>query len=105
MFIFWRTAKCYFLISYPLKKWLPILKKNGGGGESRVEKSLKEKEKGIKSYLIYCFKLFYAEQNTAGPYWYLNDYQIILILFPENIFQLQICDSKWGLILSQIMKA
>ncbi len=84
MFIFWRTAKCYFLISYPLKKWLPILKKKMGGGGVESEKSLKEKEKGIKSYLIYCFKLFYAEQNTAGPYWYLNDYQIILILFQRT---------------------
>ncbi len=61
-----------------------IKEKDGGGGESRVEKFLKEKEKGIKSYLIYCFKLFYAEQNTAGPYWYLNDYQIILILFQRT---------------------
>lgn len=82
MFIFLRTAKCSFLIAYPLKKWLPILKRKMGGVESgKVPEGKGERNK--KLFNLH-FKWFYAEQNTAGPYWYLNDYQIILILFQRT---------------------
>lgn len=84
MFIFWRTAKCSFLISYPLKKWLPILKRKRKKKKLRAEKSQREKEKGIISYLIYTLNYFMLNRYTVGPYWYLNDYQIILILFQRT---------------------
>lgn len=50
----------------------------------RAEKSLREKGKGIISYLIYTSNYFMLNRYTVGPYWYLNDYQIILILFQRT---------------------
>lgn len=50
----------------------------------RAEKSQREKEKGIISYLIYTLNYFMPNRYTVGPYWYLNDYQIILILFQRT---------------------
>ncbi len=56
MFIFWRTAKCYFLISYPLKKWLPILKKKMGGGggvgSGKVPEGKGERNKKLFNLLL-----------------------------------------------------
>ncbi len=51
------------------------------------------------------FKLFYAEQIHCGSLLVFKWLPNYINPFSENIFQLQICDSKWGLLLSQITEA